>query len=77
MFIGLRFFWLFGGFGVFGLFFGFGVFRAISRVWGFLGLFLRFGEVRVVFRSMASFDSDVLMDMGDYDNSFSSDEELF
>ncbi len=65
------------GLGFFGLFLGFGEFRAISRVWHFLGLFLRFGEVGVVFRSMAPFDSDVLMDMGDYDNSFSSDEELF
>jgi hypothetical protein len=54
--------------GCLGLFLGFGV---------FLGYFKKFGEVRVVFRSMASFDSDVLMDMGDYDNSFSSDEELF
>jgi hypothetical protein len=61
----------------FGLFLGFREFRAIYRVWGFLGLFLRFGEVGVVFRSMASFDNDVLMDMGDYDNSFNSDEELF
>jgi hypothetical protein len=53
-----------------------GEFKAISRVWGCLGRFLRFGEVGVVFRSMASFGIDVLMDMGDYDNSFSSDEEL-
>ncbi len=60
-----------------GLLLGFGEFRAISRVWGSFGLFLRFGEVGVVFKSMASFDSDVLMDVGDYDNSFSSDEELF
>jgi len=62
--------------GVFELFLWFGEFRAIFRVWGFLGLFLRFGEVGVVFRSMASFGIDVLMDMGDYDHSFSSNEEL-
>lgn len=65
------------GLGFFGLLLGFGEFRDISRVWGSFGLFLRFGEVGVVFKSMASFDSDVLMDVGDYDNSFSSDEELF
>jgi len=53
------------------------VFLVVWRVWGFLGLFLKFGKVGVVFKSMASFGSDVLMDMGDYDNSFSSDEELF
>ncbi len=62
--------------GFFELFLWFGESRAIFRVWGFLGLFLRFGEIGVVFRSMASFGIDVLMDMGDYDNSFSSNEEL-
>jgi hypothetical protein len=61
------------GLGFFGLLLGFGDFRVISRVRGFSRLFLWFREVGVMFRSMASFDSDVLMDLGDYDNSFHSD----
>ncbi len=47
----------------------------ISRVWSFLAMFLKFGKIGIVFKSMASFDSDVLMDVGDFESSLSRSDE--
>jgi hypothetical protein len=65
----------------------FGDFRAIFKVWESLGIYLGFEDFWAMFRvwrgwgcfrSMASYDSDVLVDMGDYDSfASSSDEKLF
>jgi hypothetical protein len=73
--------------GFFGLISKFGDFKAIFKVWKSLEIFLGFGDFWAIFRvwkvwgcfrSMASYDSDVLVDIGDYDSSsFTSDEKLF